>query len=398
MLIIKILNFFRGYVVFKLEGLNLEKILNLAANQDIYLWDIRRINYTTIEGKTRAKGYKQLCKILKKTGCRGKIQLKVGYPFLIFRLKRKKIVAVGFIICLLLIIGITSFIWDIEIKGNINISKKDMLTTLGKSGVKTGVFKYSLNKTDIKNNLLINYEDLAWVGVEVEGTKIKIEVVEKEKDPNIINEETPCHIVAKKNGIVERIIARNGDAMVKKGDIVRQNQILISGKIEREEGILRLVHSSGEVYARTFYEKTKELPICEVTKVKTGRKHTKRIFKFGESSFTISKDEIPFDKYVIRARNKSLAKWRKIEIPVEFVIEEYFEIIEKKRKVPEDILKKSIKDFLMVNLTKEIPEDAQIVKQTIDYRKNGSNLWGRLTIEVIESIGTRQRFEIQEEE
>lgn len=398
MLIIRILNFFRGYVLFKLEGLNLERVLNLAAQRGIYLWDIRRINYVSLEGKVRAEGYKEFTKILKKTGCRAKIKLKIGYPFLIFRLKRKKIVAVGLIICLLLIISITSFIWDIEIKGNSSITKKDILTSLERMEVKIGVFKYSLNKSDIKNNLLIEHDKLAWVGVNIKGTKIKIEIVEKETVPKKIHEHTPCHIVAKKNGIVEKVIAKNGDAMVKKGDIVRRNQILISGKIEREEGLLRLVHSLGDVYARTFYEKTKELPIYQITKIETGRKHTRRIFKFWDTSFTVASGDVPFDKYIVKTKNKSLTKWRKIKIPVEIVIEEYFEVVEKKKKIPENVLKKSIKDFLMVNLIKEIPEDSQIIKQTIDYKINGAKILGHLTVEVIESIGIKQRFQIQEEE
>lgn len=398
MLVIKIWNYFRGYVVFKLEGLNFERVLNLAIEKGIYLWDIHKINYTTIEAKVGIKGYKELLKILKKTGCRSKIQLKIGYPFFILRLKRKKIVAVGLIICLLLIISFTSFIWNIQIQGNIDISKQDILTSLENMGVKVGTFKYDLNSSDIKDNLLINYDKLAWVGVEIKGTKIKIEIVEKEREPSKIDKSLPCHIVAKKDGIVEKVIAKNGDALVKKGDIVRKNQILISGKIEREEGLLRLVHSFGEIHARTFYEKTHKIPILKVSKIKTGRKFTKRIFKFGEISFLISKGNVPFDKYIIETKNKSLTKWRKIKIPVEIVIEEYYEIIEKKKKVSKDALEKSLKDFLIVNLIKEIPEDAKILSQTINYKKDRNAIWGHLTVEVLESIGIEQRFDMHEEE
>jgi similar to stage IV sporulation protein len=397
-LVIRIWNYFRGYVVFKLEGLNLERILNLAVNKGIYLWDIHRINYTTIEGKVGVKGYRELLKILRKTGCRSKIQLKIGYPFFILRLKRKKIIAVGSILCLLLIISFTSFVWDIEIKGNSNISKRDILTSLESMGVKVGTFKYDLDSSDIKDNLLIKHEKLAWVGVEIKGTKIRIELVEKDREPPKIDKSLPCHIVAGKDGIIEKIIARNGDAMVEKGDIVKKNQILISGKIEREEGIMRIVHSIGEIHARTFYEKAHKIPIYKVSKVKTGRKFTKRIIKIGKTSFTISKGNAPYDKYIIETKNKSLTKWRKIKIPVEIVIEEYYEIIEKKKKVSEDALKKSLKDFLVVNLIKEIPEEAKILKKTIDFRKESNTICGHLTIEVLESIGIEQRFNAHEEE
>lgn len=398
MLVIKIWNYLRGYVVFKLEGLNLERVLNSVVEEGIYLWDIHKINYTTIEGKVGIKGYKELLKIVRRTGCRAKIQLKIGYPFFILKLKRKKIVAVGLIICLLLIISFTSFIWNIEIQGNNDISKKEILTCLESMGVKIGTFKYDLKTSDIKDNLLIKNDKLAWVGVEIKGTKLKIEVVEKEREPTKVDKSTPCHIIAKKDGIIEKVIAKNGDPMVKKGDIVRQNQILISGKIEREEGLLRLVHSLGEIQARTFYEKTHKIPIYRVKKIKTGRKFTKRIFKFGETSFSISKGNVPFSKYVVETKNKSLTKWRKIKIPVEIVIEEYYEIVEQKKKVSQDVLKKSLKDFLMVNLIKEIPEEAKILRQSINYKKERGAIWGHLTVEVLESIGVEQRFDMHEEE
>ncbi|MCG8538790.1 MAG: sporulation protein YqfD [Clostridia bacterium] len=398
MLIIKIWNYFRGYVVFKLEGLNLERTLNLAIEEGIYFWDIRRINYTSIEGKVGLKGYKEFIKILKRTGNRSKIKIKVGYPFFILKLKRRKIIAVGLLLCFILVCGFTTFIWDIEIQGNTNIQKKDILVSLENIGIKTGTFKYNLDISDIKDNLLTKHDELAWVGVEIKGTKMKIEIVEKEEEHERFDKETPCHIVAKKNGIIDKVVAKNGDPVVKKGDIVKANQILISGRIERENSDVRFVHSLGEVYARTFYEKTKALSIFKGKKIKTGRKFTNIIFKFGETSFVMSKGKMPFKKYVLEVQNKSLIKWRNIKVPVEIVIEQYFEIIEQKKKVPEDVLKKSLKDFLIVNVVKDIPEDGQIIKRSIDYEKDGDMIRGNLIVEVLESIGMEKIFSIHEEE
>lgn len=398
MLLIKIWNYFRGYVVFKLEGLNLERTLNLAVENGIYFWDIRRIDYTTIEGKVGIGGYKELRTILKKTGCRSKIKFKIGYPFFVYRLKRKKIVAVGLVLSLILIIGFTSFIWDIEIAGNNNISKKDILESLGTFGVKSGTYKYNLDTSDIKDNLLIKHDKLAWVGVAIKGTKIRIEVVEKDEYPEKVHKDTPCNIVAKKNGIIEKVVAKNGDAMVKKGDIVKANQVLISGKIKREDGPTRFVHSFGEVHARTYYEKFQRMSIFKTKKIKTGRKFTKRIFKIGETSFTISKGKVPFDKYIVEVENKSLTKWRNIKIPVEIVIEQYFEVIEEKKKVPEEVIKKSLKDFLLVNVIKDIPVEGKIIKKSIDYKKEGNIIKGHLIVEVLESIGMEKIFSIHEEE
>ncbi len=398
MLLIKIWNYFRGYVVFKLEGLNLERTLNKAIENGIYLWDIRRVNYTTIEGKVGIGGYKELIKILKRTGSRSKIKLKIGYPFLVHKLKRKKILVIGALLSLLLIMGFTSFIWDIDIEGNNSVSKNEIIASLESFGIKSGVFKYKLDKSDIKDNLLIKHDKLAWVGVEIKGTKIKIEVVEKDEYPQQVDKDTPCNIVAKKNGIIEKIVAKNGDAVVKKGDIVKKGQILISGNVKREQSPTRFVHAVGEVHARTYYEKIQSMSIFKAKKVKTGRKFTKRIIKLGETSFSMSRRNVPFDKYLVEVENKSLTKWRNIRVPVEIVNERYFEIIEQKIKVPEDVIKKSLKDFLLINVIKDIPEDGRIMKSSIDYKKEGSTIRGHLIVEVLEAIGVEKILSIHEEE
>lgn len=398
MLIVKLWNYLRGYVVFRLEGLNLERVINLAISRGIYFWDLYRIDYTTIEAKVGIKGYKELRNIIKKTGCRAKIYLKVGYPFFISKLKRRKIVVFGWIMSLILVILFSSFVWSIEVKGNKQMNKTEIVQTLKKMGLSQGVFKYSIDIDDIKNNLLIKYDTILWVGIEIKGIKAIVRIIEKEDNPVKIDKNTPCDIIAAKRGIIEKVIAKNGYAMVKKGDIVKPNQILISGKIVREGIDVRYVHSSGEVYARTFYEKIEGMSIYKTIKTRTGNKYTKRILKIGDTSFVISKGDIPFKKYIIERKNKSFIKWRKIKIPVEIFIEDYYEVVEKKQRIDEEIIKKSLQDLMLVKLMKEIPEEAKILNKSFKFKKENNKVIGNLTIECLESIGIKRKIDIVEEE
>ena len=64
--IIKIWLYLKGYVIIKIEGLTLERFLNLAATKDIYLWDIKRIDYTILKMKTTIEGFKSLKEIVKR--------------------------------------------------------------------------------------------------------------------------------------------------------------------------------------------------------------------------------------------------------------------------------------------------------------------------------------------
>ena len=98
--VVKAWNFFKGYVIIKVKGLTLERFLNLAATNDIYLWDIRRIDYTELEMKATIEGFRALKEIVNKVGCRVEIVEKKGLPFLLYRIKNRKALGIGFILFL----------------------------------------------------------------------------------------------------------------------------------------------------------------------------------------------------------------------------------------------------------------------------------------------------------
>ncbi|WIF94798.1 sporulation protein YqfD [Caminicella sporogenes] len=398
MLVVKLWNYFRGYVVFRLEGLNLERVINLAISRGVYFWDIHRIDYTTIEAKVGIEGYKELRNIIKKTGCRAKISMKIGYPFVISNLKRRKVIIIGWILSLMILIISSSFIWSIDVVGNKKINDEEILKTLRNLGLNQGIFKYKVNIDNIKNNLLIKYDTISWVGIEIKGTKAIVKIIERDDNLNKIESNIPCDIVADKRGIIEKVIAKNGDAVVKRGDIVKPNQVLISGKIVREGMDVRYVHSLGEVYARTFYEKVEKRPIYNIIKIKTGKKYTRRIIRIGNMEFTISKGNVPFKKYVVEKKNKSFSKWRKINIPIEILIENYYQIVEKKQRIDEKILRKSLENFMIVNIMKEIPKEAKILNKTFKFKRENNIFIARLTVECLESIGVKKRINIVEED
>jgi len=220
--IIRLWNFLRGYVIITIEGFALERFINYAIAQGIYLWDIIRIEPMLLEAKISLKGYKALRAIVKKTGCRIKIKARVGYPFFMHKIKQRKTFAAGLFVALFLIFTSASFIWSIEIKGNTEIPEQKIKECLYELGLFQGAFKYDLNIPEIENRMMMQLEDLAWIGIELKGTKAIVEVAEKVKPPKSIPTDIPCDIVATKKGIITKLIAKNGDALVKEGDIVKE--------------------------------------------------------------------------------------------------------------------------------------------------------------------------------
>ncbi len=394
MLILKLWNFLRGYVVITIEGFGLEKFINYAISRGIYLWDIFRINHMVLEAKVSLKGYKELRHIIKKTGCRIKIRERIGCPFFIHKIKKRKMFAAGLLIALFLIFTSVSFIWNIEIKGNEGISDQNIKKLLNELGLYKGAFKYYLNIPEIENCMMMKLEDLAWIGIEVKGTRAIVEIAEKVKPPKKIPMNIPCDIVAKQKGVIEKVIAKNGDALVKEGDVVKEGDILITGSLHREGLEVRHVHALGEIFAKTYYEERGEISLIKSKKIKTGNRFVRRIIRIGKNQIVLSIEENPYKNVIIEKRKFSLPGWSNIRVPVEIIIEEYYEAIEKKESLDRNLVKKALEEQLMVKVFDKIPKDVQILNRDIKFSQGANKVLAELTVEVLEQIGKQQGIQI----
>ena len=95
------------------------------------------------------------------------------------RYKRRKAFVIGAVIFIILFNIMTSLVWDIEIIGNDKIANKIILEKLSEIGVHKGIFKYKIDTDQVVNCLMMEVNDLAWVGAELKGTNLKIEIVER---------------------------------------------------------------------------------------------------------------------------------------------------------------------------------------------------------------------------
>lgn len=398
MLILRLWNYIRGYVIIRVQGLALERFINMCTVRDIYLWDVKRIDNTTLEAKISIRGFKDLRRIVKKLGCRVSIFKKHGYPFWIYKFKKRKMLLVGAFFCFLLLVFVSTFIFSIEITGNENIGKDEIISRLDILGFKPGINRYFINLRKLENQLLLEIDQLAWVGVEIKGVRAKVEVVEKILLPDVIDKNIPCNIVAKKNGVIEKIIAKSGDAVVKKGDIVKEGDILISGIVQLEHtGTNVLVHSSGDVYARTYYEATGNKSLTEIKKEKTGQKFVKKTLNLGNVELSRNKGKVPYEYYIVEKISKKPLQWRKIRIPVELLIEEFHEVNEIEIVIDEIEAKNYIHKKALDSILEEIPFEAEILNTQIDFTIKNGVLYGKVIIEALENIAVQKTLQIGED-
>lgn len=215
-----IMYYLLGYATISVEGYFIERFINICISKNILLWNMKRKKSSFLFTNIAIKDFKKIRQIAKTTKCHVKIEKKKGLPFLLHRYKKRKIF-IGLLIAITLIIfGLSNFVWNIEIIGENNISKEELLNELNQYGLKTGILKTKVNTKEIINNIRLNRDDIAWVGMKIKGTNIIVEVVEADKKPDIVNENEYCNIISDKEGVITKINVQNGTALIKVGDIV----------------------------------------------------------------------------------------------------------------------------------------------------------------------------------
>lgn len=390
LLLLRLWNYIRGYVIILVEGYFLEKFMNICTHRQILLWDIKRQKNCILILKVSIKGFKLLRPVARKTKCRVRIVKKKGLPFLFNRYRKRKTFFAGAVLFVLLVYFMTSFIWSVEITGNEELETKYIEGVLSGFGVKPGVLKYSIDTKKAVSDMMLGLEELSWISIDVKGTKVKVQLRERIIPPELVPKDKPCDIIAAKDGFINQIIVRDGIEAVAVGETVRKGQVLISGSIpvKNEKDRFRLVHAMGTVKARTWYEV--ECPvILEVEeRSRTGREYvdysvilfTKKIDLFHK------KDKYETNDY--EEKNRMLSIGENMVFPFELIEKKYSEVELYTVRVDEEDARKQAEENAHKGIMDLKPEAAEVIKTDLKYIDDElEGLKVKLTVECLEDIG-----------
>lgn len=256
-----LLRWLRGYVVFTAEGKYPERLINLATVSNITI-----INPIGEKGKITAQvsvnDYRALCSIRKKAMVRLRIIKKVGLQFALHKNRKRKGLLVGAVMFIVIINVMSMFIWNINIKGNNNVSEYEIESCLKDNGVYIGAFKSNINVSSAERNFSLQLGKVGWMSVNIIGSTATVQLSESYDVPELANTTTPSNLKATKTGQVLKMDIRKGENYAKVGDGVAKGQLLVSGIVKiGDTGKSRFVHSEGEVYAGVNSKEVLSLPI-----------------------------------------------------------------------------------------------------------------------------------------
>ncbi len=386
------LNYIIGYVNIKVESYFLERFINICISKKIFLWNIKREKSSLLYASISVKDYKKLKGIAKKSKSRIKIESKKGLPFIIHKYRKRKI-----FLCLLtvLIIGLivtSNFIWNIEVQGNINIAKEEIIEELKEQGLKIGANKSRLNTNSVINKIRLSRDDIAWMGINLKGTNAIVEIRETTKAPEIIDESKNCNIISNKTGIITKINVQNGTANVKEGDIIKEGDILVLGYLEGKYTGIRYVHAKADIQAKVWYTKKEKFYLNQQIQVPTGATEEKHSLNINNFKINFYKTLSKFENYDTINENKKLVLFSNFYLPIEIVKTTNYEYKNQYVTYTEEELKTIAIKKIKEDLENEIQNKESIVNEQVNVYGNKEYIEVEVIYEVLENIGIKSQI------
>ena len=386
------LNYLMGYLNIKVEGFFLERFINICISKKIFLWNVKREKSTILYANVNIKDYKRLKEIVRKTKSSIKIERKRGLPFIIHKYRKRKIFLGLFIFILISFITMSNFVWNIEIIGNKKIDKEELIECLNENGLKIGSNKNKIDTSKIINNIRLERDDIAWVGINLKGTNAIVEIKESDKAPEILDEKDYCNIVSDRNAMITKLNIQNGTSAVKVGDIVKPGDILVSGHMEGKYTGYRYVHSQADIEAKVWYSKKEKFFLNQEIQVPTGATEKKYTLNLNNFKINFYKTLSKFKNYDTINESKKIILFSNFYLPIEIIKTVNYEYNKQQRTYTEEELVEIATDKLEEDLNEEIDNKDSIVNKQVNIYPGDGYIEVEIIYEVLENIGRKEKI------
>lgn len=387
-----ILNYILGFYIIQVDGFYIERFINICLKENIFLWGIVRKKSSLITAKIGMYDYERAKEIARNCQTIVEIKKKIGIRFVIEKYKNRKAFFITVIIACIAIFTLSKFVWKVEINSDADINKNEIREELQKEGVKIGALKSKIDSEKIVNDIRLEREDIAWIGIKIEGSKVLVNIVMATKKPEIVNEEEYTNIVAKKDGEIQKIVAKNGTAMCKKGDKVKKGDVLIAGYMQGAYTDRYYVNSMGEAKAKINYTEKSKISKKETKKEETGKRNRKFAIKINNFKINFFKKLSNFKNYDTIYASKKIKIFPNSNFEIEFIkytlneisVEQIEHSKEEAKLLGEEDAKKKLNEKIsgdIINEKTTIEEYSTYYMVTVEY-------------EVVEDIGTKEKINI----
>ena len=399
----KIINFFRGSVLYTVTGAFPERFLNLCAQNAVAFWGLEWLDDHTLRLCFARKDAKKARSLAEKVMCEAKAARRAGVPFFLAKFRRRYAFLAGLTLAAAAVCVLSRFILTIEVTGNCAVSSAVILSELNRQGVRVGSYGPSIDEKVVSQEALLRIPELSWMAVNLHGTRAEVLVREKVPKPDIVDRTVPSHVVSVATGIITHMEVLEGQPLFQEGNTVLAGEILISGVIDVPEPQYadtdlgtRITHAMGSVWARTWRTLEARIPLEAQVKRYTGEEVTRyslgvldrRLNFYGNSGISLDK----YDK-ITSSHSLTLPGGR--VMPLVLRAERYRGYVTEPAALDAEAARTMLEERLLERLDGLVGADGEVLRTDFAVREENGILVVTLLAECREQIGRVVEFEGQ---
>ena len=239
------------YILISVEN-NIKRFIEKCNIYKIELFDINYIDKNRIIVKINKLDYD----LIKKYNYYSDIDIykNIGLDNLKDKVFKLKYFILLFILCLISMYLISNIIFKINVINSNKKIRELVYNELDNYGIKKYSIKKDFNEIEnIKNKIINNNKDkIEWLSITNIGMTYVIRVEER-----IINKkderENYCNVISSKEALITNIHSSSGDILINVNDIVKKDDILITGNLLLNEESKGVTCASGNVMGKVWY-------------------------------------------------------------------------------------------------------------------------------------------------
>lgn len=392
-MIAKFREFWHGRVHFAARGNQLARFVNEGIRDGVVFYKTQK-SERGLRAQIQVKDFAKLRRAARVTHTQVKILAKYGWPFVAARWWKRKSLLVGILIIGVSLISSSQMILSISVSGNTTIPSQQIFDSAENLGLKTWIWRSEVDLPKVSKALVEQFPDVAWIGIDRQGTRVEIKVVQKTR-PQVPGE--AGNLVASKAGVIQELMVIQGTPIVHEGETVKAGQVLIKAPAamentsekskpntvsKAEESMPQAVPAAkGFARGRVWYSSEAIIPLLEDKVEESGQIAKGWGIKIGSRAIMVTTPESPFPLVNKEVKYHSWLIWRNWRFPVEVVSINYKEMCTVHLERTQSEARLAAEELARTEVYKKITPGANIIEETVRVLSQGGGV-ERVRVEV----------------
>lgn len=238
--------------IFIIVNNNIKRFINKCNSYNIELHNLNYIDKNKIIVKINKDDYH----IIKRYNYYSEIDIykKIGLDNIREKIFNQKYFILLFIVLIIIMYIVSNIILKVNVIHSNKKVRNLVINELEEHGIKKYSYKKDFNELEsIKNKILEDNKDkLEWLSITNKGMTIIVRIEERILD-EMKTSEKYCSVISEKEALVTSIYGTNGEIIVSVNDVVKPDDVLISGNIVLNESNRGYTCANGKVMGNVWY-------------------------------------------------------------------------------------------------------------------------------------------------